>query len=1224
MAVLSNIRATPFGPSVMLSDSTNIQATHSGQLPLHHSLSSTAKRAHILDGITNSSLVSLGQLCDDDCIAVLDKKTLKVFKSNECVLQGARNRTDGLWDISLPLPASASTPSAPPAKPQANAIIRKDLSKTQLVQYLHGCCGSPVISTWKKAIRNGNFITWPGIDALSIDTHLPKSVASAKGHLNQERKNLQSTRINLPTNEKEMETSEDDFFPLSDTPNVKTFAACATIVPFVAKNTAYHDLTGRFPHRSSRGNEYLLIVYDHDSNTILQNALKNKTGAEIKRGWTSIHERLSRGGSQPKMYILDNEASADLKKGLKKYGLEYQLVPPHVHRRNAAERAIQTFKNHLLAFLATCDPEFPISEWDRLLFQAELTLNLLRSSRVNPKLSAYAYLHGNFDFNKTPLAPPGTKVVVHLKPDQRASWSYHGEEGWYIGPSMEHYRCVKCYLPSTTRERDVDTLQFFPKSIPFPTISTEDYLKQAASDILAIIQKPPTNLPYLAYGDTTNNAIVQIATLLGRAVAPPPSPELPVHPPRVQLPIHPPRVQPAIPDPPAGQMQFIPPPTVQISTPSLPEQKAALPRVQKRHHPNNKPHHFVPRTRLQRRRALRDRHAQESLQHLQAIQTFHHNVNHIYNDQGKKENIDTLLAGKNGTTWENSLCNEYGRLAQGCKANNVAGTDTCDFIHAHEVPTDKKVTYGNFICDYRPLKSEPYRVRLTVGGDKLPYDDDAGSPAASMLETKLILNSTISDAHKGARFLTADLKDHFLASPMEHPEYMRIKFKYFPEAVRQQYNLYEKVSADGYIYIRIKKGMYGLKQAAILAYKHLVTQLAPHGYHPCPYTTGLWYHDTRRTKFCLCVDDFGVKYFTKADADHLLNSLRQHYKISVDWAGTDYCGLSIKWNYAKGYVDISMPEYIEAMLERLQHPKPKRPQHAPHLWSQPAYGQKLQLAPIDDSPKLGKIEIRYVQSCAGSILYYARAVDSTMLPAVNEISGSQSSPTEKTMRACKMVMDYAATYPLAIIRYYASDMVLAVDTDAAYLVLPNARSRYAGHYILSDTPPPPPAIPNPRPNGAIMTVCKTIRGVMTSAAESETAGVYGNGQEIIACRISLLALGHPQPATPLKTDNSTSHSFAHANIKQRRSKTWDMRWNWLREKATHKQLRIYWDKGQNNNADYFTKHHPPSHHIVQRPRYVLNAHQVTALKRLLGARVCSNHDRYTDVSSNEHLKRQRV
>jgi hypothetical protein len=568
--------------------------------------------------------------------------------------------------------------------------------------------------------------------------------------------------------------------------------------------------------------------------------------------------------NQPLLYILDNEASAEFKKSLKKYGVEYQLVPPHVHRRNAAERAIQTFKNHFLAFLATCDPDFPVSEWDRLLFQAELTLNLLRSSRVNPKLSAYAYLNGNFDFNKTPLAPPGTKVLVHLKPDQRASWAYHGEEGWYVGPSMEHYRltlnllrssrvnpklsayaylngnfdfnktplappgtkvlvhlkpdqraswayhgeegwyvgpsmehyrCVKCYLPSTAIERDVDTLQFFPNKIPFPNILTEDYLKQAASDILTVLQNPPSNLPCLAYGDATNNAIdVQLATLLGRAVAPPAPPNLPVFSPRVPIQSHQlPRVQPLSIAPPTAPIPLLPPMKILMLSPLIPKHKPVFPRVQP----------FQPSThaRLQQRRALNNpMPLQPSLQHIQAIQTFKHNVNHIYNEQGKKETLDTLLNGKDSAIWMNSLANEFGRLAQGCLANSILGTDTIDFIHRHEVPSNKQVTYGNFICDHRPLKTETHRVRCTAGGDKLTYDGDSGSPAASLLETKLIVNSTISDAHKGSKFLcAADLKDHFLASPMKDPEFMRIKYKYFPGSIRKQYNLDQFVASDDYI-----------------------------------------------------------------------------------------------------------------------------------------------------------------------------------------------------------------------------------------------------------------------------------------------------------------------------------------------------------------------------------------------------------------------------------------
>jgi hypothetical protein len=289
----------------MLPNSTHIQATHSGILPFHSSFSTKAKTAHVLDGITNASLISIGQLCDDDCVAILDKTKIEVFKNDACILTGTRNPTDGLWDIPIPLASDmASTyniasPLRPNVPQQVNAIIRKDQTKKELAQYLYGCCGSPVVSTWKKAIQNGNFITWPGIDTISLDRDLPKSVASTKGHLDQERKNLQSTRPKQPNLDFDGDDdTNDNFFPTADTPNVKSFEACAQIIPFVTKNTAYHDLTGRFPHRSSRGNEYLLIVYDHDSNSILQSPLKNKTGAEIKRGWVEIHERLAKGGNQ--------------------------------------------------------------------------------------------------------------------------------------------------------------------------------------------------------------------------------------------------------------------------------------------------------------------------------------------------------------------------------------------------------------------------------------------------------------------------------------------------------------------------------------------------------------------------------------------------------------------------------------------------------------------------------------------------------------------------------------------------------------------------------------------------------------------------------------------------------------------------------------------------------------------------------------------------------------
>ena len=135
-----------------------------------------------------------------------------------------------------------------------------------------------------------------------------------------------------------------------------------------------------------------------------------------------------------------------------------------------------------------------------------MTLNVLRHSRVNPKISSCAYLFGNFDFNNTPLAPLlRTKVVVHLKSDTRASFSYHGQDAWCIGPSMEHYRYVNFYSPETKSTCDADTVEFFPKEIPFPKTASEEYLLQSASDILAILQSPLKSLLYLQYRDSTKN-----------------------------------------------------------------------------------------------------------------------------------------------------------------------------------------------------------------------------------------------------------------------------------------------------------------------------------------------------------------------------------------------------------------------------------------------------------------------------------------------------------------------------------------------------------------------------------------------------------------------------------------------------------------------------------------------------------------------------------------------
>ena len=172
-----------------------------------------------------------------------------------------------------------------------------------------------------------------------------------------------------------------------------------------------------------------MFLHEYDSNAILSKPLKTRQAMDITTAWTALHHKLRSNGFSPTLHILDNECSHVMKQAFTKHSVNFQLVPPHVHRRNAAERAIQTWKNHFSAGLATCDPKFPLAEWDRLMPQADLTLNLLRSSRSYPKLSAHSCLNKAFNFLDTPLAPPGTRVVAHITPSQHANMAPHGVDG---------------------------------------------------------------------------------------------------------------------------------------------------------------------------------------------------------------------------------------------------------------------------------------------------------------------------------------------------------------------------------------------------------------------------------------------------------------------------------------------------------------------------------------------------------------------------------------------------------------------------------------------------------------------------------------------------------------------------------------------------------------------------------------------------------------------------
>ena len=195
-----------------------------------------------------------------------------------------------------------------------------------------------------------------------------------------------------------------------------------------------------------------------------------------------IYQRLAACGAAPTLHILDNEISTAYQRAITANDCTFQLVPPHVHRRNATERAIRTFKDHFLTILAGVSPTFPKDQWDLLLPQAELTLNLLRSS-PSPMLSAWEHLFGRYDFNATPMGPVGCRILIHTKATVHRSWDFRSHDGYYIGPALAHYRCYRTINKESGAVIVSDAIKFRHHYLPSPTITLEDKLLHALQAI---------------------------------------------------------------------------------------------------------------------------------------------------------------------------------------------------------------------------------------------------------------------------------------------------------------------------------------------------------------------------------------------------------------------------------------------------------------------------------------------------------------------------------------------------------------------------------------------------------------------------------------------------------------------------------------------------------------------------------------------------------------------
>ena len=438
--------------------------------------------------------MSVGRLSDDGTVSVFTKDGVSVYKEQDVlitcqgkpILIGVRDER-GRYRVPLMQQKGQWQPRAPKKRvinklQQANSVY--DLpSIEQGIKWMHAVCGYPVKSTWLKAIKAGNFIGWPLLTEKNVSKYFPESDETTKGHLNQTRKNVRSTKAK----------------PLEQANGAQNLKGKKIQDVFIhtydVRETIFSDQTGQFPTRSQRGNnnKCIMVMDEIDSNAILVEPMKSRKDEEMIRAYDSLVKRLQRAGIQPKKHVLDNEISENMKNHIRDtYRFQLEMVPPGCHRRNAAEVAIRNFKSHFLSVLAGTADNFPPSLWDRLLPQTKITLNLLRQSNATPRtVSAYAHLSGPFD-----------SWVVRFKYTKRQIKEAHGLTtvsmvGTLIPPQNTiESTTANCHIKSTSKqERLSDTVQFRHKHITNPELSPQDKIMQAIATCQAAIKGLSTQPP---------------------------------------------------------------------------------------------------------------------------------------------------------------------------------------------------------------------------------------------------------------------------------------------------------------------------------------------------------------------------------------------------------------------------------------------------------------------------------------------------------------------------------------------------------------------------------------------------------------------------------------------------------------------------------------------------------------------------------------------------------
>ncbi len=497
---------------------------------LHHQLREPAQSVQIVPKVKDS-LLSTSKCVEADYIAIYDKKevnyydakTTQITVSNAAVLTGWRCPKTQLWQVPLvkhPTNVNVDTLllDHPTKCENLNSLynvkttratrecVRRLLGQStavpcsmehinnvyelpsikQTVRYLHAAAGHPTKNTWMKAIARGNYNSWPLINVRNVRKYFPESEETQLGHMRGARQGVRSTRPSV------FSTLGEE----SEPPHILAIEKKGDMYTKIYElgqderlsNTMFSNQTGEFPFVSSRINKFIMIVHQVDSNSMWVEPLKNQLEGTLIAARTKILEQMRRQGIVPKHQILNNQCSARMKLAMEATVLldgstskmTYELIPPDEHRRNIVEKVIQTFKDHFIGVLSECAKSMPMHLWCQLLPQVERQLLLLRQSRVNPGMSAYAHVcQGQHDYSKHPFVPIGMEAMVHEKPHKRRTIAQHCKKGYVLGTSFEHYQCQTVWMVDPHNRRTSGAVWFKHKYLTHPSVTPADRITAA-------------------------------------------------------------------------------------------------------------------------------------------------------------------------------------------------------------------------------------------------------------------------------------------------------------------------------------------------------------------------------------------------------------------------------------------------------------------------------------------------------------------------------------------------------------------------------------------------------------------------------------------------------------------------------------------------------------------------------------------------------------------------